>query len=547
MASKFTFIRRYDFLAPLALFLLFLAVSLPGISWGAPALWNPDELVWRVNDALHGGTVFDVTEPDFNYPSLPKHIMYAIGMVTYGLGQSDYAFIVSARLISQLFGALVAVLVYVIARKIGASQWTATLAGVIYIVSGVVSANARFAHNDLYLQFFTVLCLYFTISYHSSSSRISLFLAFLSVGMATSSKYTGASMVLLPVGILLTMHWKTLRRDWLRLFAYLALGAALVILGYGIGTPRLLTSPVEYLSNAIPAALRFSQYGYFSGTPIGLIGQLGVLADGVGWFVYYLFLIGFMWFTVRAIWHSSGKNRMEAGMASGILILLMNVVLFDLPFLVSINYVPRHFIPFVPLLSILGAWCVDEIIQFAKVRQWKFALSAIVTVLAVGLLYSALRLVSISLLFLNDARIPASQYLDGIKGFGKSIEYTLYPPVIDKRRFLRAHNYPIYFVKYLDDQVPTGGRFEYNLGEEGLLDRDTDYLVIDSYTYDRFYVDSVCATNPVECDFFKRLLAGDVDNYHLLQEFRYRLPWYLPDVSIATVNPDIIIYERVRE
>ena len=126
MTSKFSSLRRHDFLAPLVLFALFIAVSLPGISWGAPALWNPDELVWRVVSAFRGETVFDVTEPDFNYPSLPKHVMYAIGLVTYGMGQSDFAFIVAARLISQLLGALVAVLVYMIARKIGASKWTAT-------------------------------------------------------------------------------------------------------------------------------------------------------------------------------------------------------------------------------------------------------------------------------------------------------------------------------------------------------------------------------------------------------------------------------------
>ena len=547
MRSKFAFLRQTDFLAPLALFVLFIAVSTPGISWGAPALWNPDELVWRVNSALHGETVFDVTEPDFNYPSLPKHVMYVIGLVTYGMGQSDYAFIVAARLFSAALGALVAVLVYVIARKIGASKPTATLAGVIYVLSGVVNANARFAHNDLYLQFFTVLCLYAALSFHYSGSRGWLWLSFLSVGMATSSKYTGASMVLLPVGILLTMRWKTLRRDWLRLLASLGVGAVLVILGYGLGTPRLLTSPVDYLSNAIPAAVRFSQYGYFSGTPIGLYGQWAILEDAVGWFIYYLSLAGFIWFSARLMLHRMGKARMDQPMRSGILILLLNVVLFDLPFLISINYVPRHFIPFVPILSILGAWFFEEVIQLAKARQWKVFQPAAIAILCVGLVYSALRLVSISLLFLNDARIPASQYLDGIKGFGKSIEYTLYPPVVNKKRFERAHNYPIYFVKYADDAVPTGRRFEYNLGEQGLLDRDTDYFVIDSYTYDRFYVESVCATNPVECDFFKRLLAGDVDSYRLLQKFRYRLPWYLPEVSIATVNPDILIYERVRE
>ncbi len=547
MSSRFAFLRRYDTLAPLLLFALFIVVSVPGITWGAPALWNPDELAWRVVSAFRGELIFDVTEPDFNYPSLPKHIMYLIGMVTYGLGQSDFAFIVAVRLFSVLLGAAVAVLTYVIARRIGASQRASTLAGLIYILSGVVSANARFAHNDLYLQFFTVLCLFFSLSYFYSNSRAWLWLAFLSVGMATSSKYTGASMVLLPLGLLLTLHWKTLRQDWLRLIPTLGLGAALVILGYGLGTPRLLTAPVDYLSNAVPAAIRFSQYGYFSGAPIGLYGQWTVLQEGVGWFVYALFLLGFIWCAARMTLHFSGRTRMDQHMASGVLILLMNVVLFDLPFLISINYVPRHFIPFVPLLSILGAWCFDEILQWAHARPWKFLAPALVSVFVVGVVYSALRLASISLLFLNDARIPASAYIDGIKGFGRSIEYTLYPPMITKKRFDRAHNYPIYFVKYADDAVPTGGRFEYNLGEQGLLERGTDYFVIDSYTYDRFYVDSVCATNPIECDFFKRLLAGEVDSYRLVQEFRYRLPWYLPEVSIATVNPDILIYERLDE
>lgn len=547
MNSKFSLLRRYDFLAPLALFLLFLAVSLPGISWGAPSLWNPDELAWRVKSALHGEMIFDVTEPDFNYPSLPKHIMYVVGLITYRMGQSDYAFIIAARFISQLLGALVAVLVYAIARKIGASKRTATLAGALYIFSGVVSANARFAHNDLYVQFFTVLCLYFSLSYHYSRSKKWLYLAFLSVGLATSSKYTGASMTLLPLGIFLIDNRKSLRREWLASFSTLGLGALLVILGYGLGTPRLLTAPLDYLPQAVSAALRFSQYGYFSGTPIGLYGQWRVFASGVGWFIYGLSLLGFIWFAARVGFHFAGKHRMDPRMASGLLIILLNVVLFDLPFLVSINYVARHFIPFVPLLSILGAWCFEEILQWTKSRSPKFLTPAMTVILVMGLAYSALRLASVSLLFLNDARIPASQYLDGVKGFGKSIEFTLYPPAIDKRKFERAHNYPIYFKKYSNDQIPTGGRYEYNLGEQGLLDRDTDYFVIDSLTYDRFYIDSICATNPVECDFFKRLLAGDVSSYRLIEEFRYRLPWYLPQVSISTVNPDILIYERARE
>ena len=73
-----------------------------------------------------------------------------------------------------------------------------------------------------------------------------------------------------------------------------------------------------------------------------------------------------------------------------------------------------------------------------------------------------------------------------------------------------------------------------------------DYLVIDTLTYSRLYNDSICGTNPVECDFFKRLIAGEISSFRLVEEFNYSLPPYLPEISIAAVNPEVRIYERVR-
>jgi len=540
------FIQKNERLIPFFVFLLFLVVSMPGVSWGAPALWNPDELIWRVDSALRGEMVFDVTEPDFNYPSLPKYVMYAIGSLVYASGRSSFAFIVAARSFSCFLGALVGVLIYLIARMIGANKGVSTLAGVLYVVSGVAAANGRFAHNDLYLQFFTALCLYFVMRFQYTNQQAWLFASFLTAGMAAASKYTGVSMALLPVSVFVFMNWAIVKTDWLRSLGILVAGALLVISGYAVGVPRLFLAPMDYLSKAIPAALRFSQYGYNSGTSIGLYGQWTVFEAAVGTFAYYLFLIGVVWFVFRLLLHWAGKELLDSRRLTGILILIMNLIIFDLPFLISINYISRHFIPFVPLLAILAALFVDEIINFSKSRSWYFVQPAGMALFTLGIGYSLLRLVSIALLFTHDARIPASEYISAIRGYGKSIEYTLYPPIVDKKRFLRAHNYPIYFLKYKDDVVPTGGRFEYNLGEQGLLLRDTDYFVIDSYTYDRFASSSECDANPVECNFFKRLLAGEVSSFHLVKDFTYRLPVYLPQVGVAAVNPDIQIYERVR-
>ncbi len=537
---------RYEFLIPLFLFLFFLAASLPGITWGAPALWNPDELISRVDMALRGAMVFDVSEPDFNYPSLPKYVMYAIGWVIYGMGKSSYAVIVAARGFSAFLGALGGVLIYYLARMIGADKKTSLLAGLLYLASGVAVANGRFAHNDLYLQLFSILAVYFIVKYQYTHSKAWLYASFFAVGLAASSKYTGGSLILLPAAIFLIVNWAHLRAGWLSLLGGLILGGAVSFLGYALGTPKALFAPVYYFSSVLPFLRNYPLYGFHSGAPIGLVGQWGVFKSAVGTFAYYVFIFAFLWFAVRLVLWKLGKIRLEPKRAQAATSLMLAVLIFDLPFMVSINYIPRYFIPFVPFLAVLGALFIMEVVEWAKGRKFNFVPPVAIVLLVIGITHSFLRLVSTALLFMNDARIPASAYIATLRGYQKSIEYTLYPPAIEKRRFMRAHNYPIYFVKYPNDVVPSGGRYEYNQGEKGLLERDTDYFVIDSYTYERFYTESVCKTNPVECDFFKRLLAGEVKTYRLLREFRYRLPPWLPPVSVSAVNPDVLIFERVR-
>jgi|GEM_PF-329030 len=539
-------INKHEYILPLIIFLLFLAVSLPGVSWGAPALWNPDELIWRVDSALRGEMVFDVTEPDFNYPSLPKYVMYAIGSIVYRTGHSTFAFIVAARSFSCLLGALAGVLVYSIARMIGANKRISMLAGLLYVASGVAAANGRFAHNDLYLQLFAILCVFCVIKYQYSRSMRWLYASFFVVGLAASSKYTGGSLILLPAAAYVIVNWGEVRDRWFPMFGSLFLGGAISLLGYGFGTPKALFSPIYYFSNVIPALRNYPQYGFNSGARVGLFGQWAVFEDAVGIFAYYVFILAFVWFVMRLIFSKLGKAPIENGKAQGVAVLIFAILIFDLPFMISVNYIGRYFIPFVPFLAILGALLIDEIVIFANHNGMGFVQPLMVVLLALGVSYSLLRLVSTALLFENDARLPATEYIASMRGYQKSLEYTLYPPIVNKRQFMRAHNYPIYFVKYPTDVVPTGGRYEYNQGEQGLLTRDTDYLVIDTLTYSRFYTDSICKTNPVECDFFKKLVAGEITTYRLLKEFKYTLPPYLPQVSLSAVNPEIQIYERVR-
>lgn len=540
-----TFIDRSERFVPFFLFLLFLLVSIPGVNWGVPALWNPDELVWRVVEALDGEIIFDETEPDFNYPSLPKYVMFGIGKIVYGLGFSSSILIISARVFSAILGAAAAVLIYRLARTIGMKVTASALAGLLYIASGVAPANGRFAHNDLYLQFFSILCIYFAVKYQFTKSRLWIYASFLTVGLAASSKYTGGSLILVPSFVLIVMNWTAMRMNWLQSIEILTLGGGLSFGGYVIGTPKALLWMAYYFKRVIPALQRYPQYGRNSGTPIGLYGQWGVFEQAVGIFIYYLFIACFLWFVVKLILRWLGKTKMDDNQAQAILILLITLLIFDLPFMVSVNYIPRYFIPFTPFLSILGALFISEIFYLMNNKGWRFVSMGSSILLAAGISFSFLRLISTALLFMHDARMPAGKFIAQLPGEDKTIEYTLYPPYVYKKQFDKARNYPIYFVKYPGEVAPTGGRIDYNQGEAGLLDREVDYLVIDSYTYSRLYDDSICETNPVECDFFRRLLSGEITTFRLLKEFTYSLPAYLPKVSISAVNPEIRIYERV--
>ncbi len=535
------FLIRYEKFIPFVLFLLFLLVTVPGISWGAPSLWNPDELVWRVNMALGGEMKFDETEPDFNYPSLPKHVMYGVEWLVKQAGGSQTDIIVSARLISVLLGGLTVILIYFIAKLASKNIYVRLLAAFFALSNTALAHNARFAHNDLYLLFFITLSLYTIIRYRLSGHRLWLYLAFFSTGCAASSKYTGASFIVILLAIFLIANWRTIFKDWLRTLETLFIAAALTVAGYVVGTPKALLWMSFYFKRAIPAALRFASYGRGPDSLIGFYGQWGTFRSAVGTAAYILFLIAFVWSVFKLIRYLLKKEPEDQDRMNIILVLLVAILLFDIPFWISYNYVPRFFLPFLPMFAVLASLFVEDVVSLATQRGYAVAVPYISVAVVLVIVVSFLQVVSVALLFANDARTPAGKFIATLEP-DTILEYTLYPPTIPENYFAKARNYPIYMIKYPGETVPTNKAYQYNQGEAGLYERDVDYLVVDSFTYTRFNDEFVCQTNPVECDFFKKLLADETD-LRLLGSFEYRLPPFLPQISLAAVNPDVKVYE----
>jgi 4-amino-4-deoxy-L-arabinose transferase-like glycosyltransferase len=240
--------------------------------------------------------------------------MFAIGRVVYAMGYSRSAFFIAARSFSALLGALSGVLIYYLTRTIGANTRTSGLAGLLYISSGVAAANGRFAHNDLYLQFFSILCIYFAIKYQFTKLRLWIYGSFLAVGLAASSKYTGGSLLLVPLFVLIFMNWGDVRRNWLQSFETLFIGGALSFGGYIIGTPKALLWMAYYFKRVIPALQHYPQYG-FNSNPHRLLGQWPCLESRAIRLLsfYLLFYLVYSQIDIMAAWQITNGRQAGAG------------------------------------------------------------------------------------------------------------------------------------------------------------------------------------------------------------------------------------------
>jgi len=535
-----SFIEKYEFIIPLALFIAFLALTLPGIAWGAPDTWHPDEIGIRSIKALTD-PAYKFDEVNYDYPTLPQYVMYGLGKIVFASGSTDV--LLTARILSAILAGLTVVLTYILARRIGGNRYTAGLGGLLLICVSEMEHNGRYAHNDTYLIFFTMLAVLGVVEYFKGQNKIWLYASFFAVGLAASCKYIGGSLFIVPIVIYLIGQRRNVREQPLAVAETLFIGSALTFLGYALGTPQALFWMTYYFKRVFAALQWQVSYGKQPDSVRGFIGQYGVMADGLGLALVLLFGAAFIW-TCYQVVKSQRSGELKPGSQMGTRsIVLFAILVLDLPMLISYNYQLRYFLTLMPLLAVLTAFFVEAI--YGKANHIGRSYSMLVSGgVALIVLYSLARVVSLMLLVMNDARIPASDYIKTLRT-GTSLEHTYYPPTLPENFFEREHNYPIYFVKG-NEAVPTSKQFKYNDGEHGLDERQTDYLVVDSFTSDKFDDPYICADMQVECGFFKQLATGKSQHYKLLAEFKYMLPPYLPQVNFLFINPTIRIYERIK-
>jgi len=314
------------------------------------------------------------------------------------------------------------------------------------------------------------------------------------------------------------------------------------ILHYSIGTPKFLLWMIYYLKRMVPAALRQSVYARTPDSLPGWSTQWKAFEGSVGTAFYYLFFFSFLWFVFQFIYRKYKKTMQSDKRDKGIFVILCAIVIFNIPYLFAYHLQNRFFLPFVPMFAVLSSLFIEDLLLYVRKKGYKYAPHIIWGGSISLILFSFISILSIVLLFKNDARIEAGEFVKTLKE-NTHIEYTLYPPQISKSYFSVARNYPVHFIKYPGDEVPTNKPYKYNQGEAGLIDRGADYLIIDSFTYARCTNETIYQTNPIECEFFEQLLTGET-SYHLIGDFSYSLPPFLPQISITFVNPEVQVFQR---
>jgi len=533
------FLERYEFIIPLLLFVLFLAFTLPGISWGAPSIWHPDEVVYISIGALYEGKEFDAS--NFNHPHLPIYAMLGLGKILVALGQTDKEVLIGARVLSAALTGLTIVLAYLIPRRTGKNIYVSALSGLLLLSVSEMSHNGRFAHNDTFVTFFCALTIFFLVQYITKNHKGWLYAAFFASGMAVSSKYIAITLAIVPTILYLWTKRESFFKRTLEIFETIFIGGILTYLGYAVGTPKALTWMAYYFKRLIPALIYNSNYGVQPDSVRGIIGQYSVFLNGVGVALFLLFLTAFLWGCYKVLLAYRAKSLNTEGYRA---LLILSILVIDLPIMASYNYPTRFFLPLMPFFAILSALFVSDLYMFAKQSGSSTYPKLIGTSLTLILVLSLARLISVMLLFMNDARLSATKFVASLPA-GTSLEHTEYPPTIPAEHFDREHNYPIYFKNTPDEPILTNKNYLYNVGEVGLDDRQTKYLVVDGFTFHKFDNPYTCEIMQVECDFFKQLATGQSEHYKLIADFSYKLPRFLPQLEVSFVNPEIRVYERI--
>ena len=484
-----------------------------GIGYGLPHLYHPDENVY-VEIAQRMFKTGDWNPHFFNYPSLflylnalayyPYYtVQWLAGvlgspadipgpqMLVMGVGQTpDAGTFLLGRFLTVAFGIGAAMLTYVAGKRLLDNAMPALLAACLLAVSSTAVINSRFITPDTFLLFFVILAfLGATLVYKGGTWR-HYALAGVGIGLAASTKYNGALIVLALVAAHFLRAGMPGWKDK-RLYGSLALASG----AFFAASPfALLDSP------AFLADMRSESEHYLS-------GHLGMDGNTLYWYWLYL------WSTEGIIVVLAALEAIRGLIVRSRPLILLSV--FPLAYFIFINGFTvrndRTLLPVLPFAFLLGASLLVQCWRWASKRTGPVrpaGMAAVVAVAAVSLLFPATQMVINSNLRQEGVRSreEASAWVSANINVGARVALEPYSPYAGPGRYA----------------VQAFG---------ALIDRDADwykaqgfdYLIFSSGRYERYFHEA--DRYPDEVSRYNSLF----DAFSLVKEFpdeRYEIRIY---------------------
>lgn len=463
--------------------------------------WNQDFSYEFHRDEIKKIQFVQQNQQDFFHPLL---MIQTAKIVNYFLGYSTPEQIVLiGRTISAICGALLCLIIFMIARK-SLKFSSAALLALATAFSPILTVHAHYFKEDLIFALCILLALYFLLNFFEENGKRKWGVLGLSLGLAFSAKYLG--LILLPIAILAPLCIVGLEKK----NAYINLGKAfgVSILCFSIINYPLFFSLPTFLSglgHEIHHAMSghgFSAYQHHS--PIAITAK--------DYFLSFHFIYSLV----------PGMTLVLAAMGSSYLMYLLIfwkkthwqdriLALFTVTFYLTTELSPmktfpdfmRYMIPIIPLLLYFAVKCAVSLNQ-TRFKVLKFALPLFV----IGLGYSAWDSLNLVYFLKHDTRDEVVQWI-----------------ALDHKRVRgELHSIPKSDVRTLS-----------SLDVNQEASKGIEYLIASNFMYDRVYLANRLKNCP-----------ESVREAYVVYENLFQLPFieFKPEYrSFACSNPTIRVID----
>lgn len=221
-----------------------------------------------------------------------------------------------ARFLRALYGTVVVILTYFIARLIGLKRSTALFAMLLQALAPLALAVSHAATGDIGVDLFSALMILFVALFFNKPRRLYLFLAGLCVGFGFAAKYQGMLMALVMVVAFILYVWRC-RKPLRTLFAAAGITLLGTALGIAAAIPQLVFAFDRSWRDIRDNFIFIAHYGVdeaFLEQPaltrllFSMTHNPPRLVDALGWTVVLTALLGLV-LSIMALRKTEGDRR----------------------------------------------------------------------------------------------------------------------------------------------------------------------------------------------------------------------------------------------